>query len=114
MRALGVEVSAKEKWRCIHALLRLYSRALKDTEFYPNGFVKLKKDAINMKEKSKMHKLRHRQKSFLESIVSYTTYDILQLNYSNNAGQEPTLQQMIMELKTADGCTNLFHSVDMD
>ena len=118
VRALGVEVSSKYKWECMNQLLNLYSRKLKQSSKYPNGiqlhFVKLKKDGINMTERSKMDKLRHRQKVFLDSIGTYTTHDILQLDYSSDAGKIPTLHQMIMEIRSKDGVTNLFHSVDMD
>ena len=61
-----------------------------------------------------MDKLRHRQKDFLESVGSYVTHDVLQLDYSSDAGNIPTLRQMVMEITTRDGRSNLFHSVDMD
>ena len=50
----------------------------------------------------------------MESIGTYTTHDILQLDYSIESGKIPTPRQMIMEIKSRDGTTNLFHSVDMD
>ena len=49
-------------------------------------FVKLRKDAINTIEKGKMDKLRSRQEAFLKTILSSVTYDLVQLDYSNNAG----------------------------
>ena len=61
-----------------------------------------------------MDKLRHQQKVFLENIGTYTTHNILQLDNSSEAGKIPTLRQMVMEIKSKDRVTNLFHSVDMD
>jgi len=117
VKALTVEVSAKAKWECSRKLLRLYSRSIKTPQHYPNGvrlrFVKLKKDAINKAEKSKMDKLLYRQKGFLNEIVNFVSYDIIQLDYSHDAGRIPTLRQMIMTLKTKND-TPLFHNVDMD
>ena len=119
VQALCIEVAAKEKWACQTKLLKLYSRSIQGTDKYPNGirmrFVKLKKDAINMKEKSKLDKLRERQKQFLAGITTVVTYDICQLDYSSNEGTIPTLRQMIMSITSKnDGITPLFHSVDMD
>ena len=118
-QALCIEVSAPEKWKCQRKLLELYSRSIKSVNDYPNGirmrFVKLKKDAINMKEKSKLDKLRERQRQFVASICSQVTYEILQLDYSKEEGIIPTLRQMIMSITSKnDGITPLFHCVDMD
>ena len=77
-------------------------------------FVKFKKDAINPKERSKLDKLRERQKDFLKQIATTTSYDVLQLDYSRAEGVIPTLRQMVMGLKAKDGITPLFHCVDMD
>ena len=61
-------------------------------------FVKVKKTAVNSAEKSKMDKLRIRQKDFLKAIVSTTTDDIVRLHYPKEPGEYPTLRQVIMEL----------------
>ena len=112
-RALAVECSAKIKWRCQAKLLKLYSRKMKAVREYPNGirlrYVKVKKSAVNMIEKSKMDKLRGRQKDFLKSICSSTHDDMIQLDYSKDAGNIPTLRQMIMDLKSKDTNFPLFH-----
>ena len=90
---------------------------MKPVQEYPNGirlrFVKVKSAAVNTVEKSKMDKLRNRQKEFLKAIVNTTTDDIVQLNYSREAGKHPTHRQMIMELKSILGVP-LFHCVDLD
>ena len=119
VQALCIEVPAKEKWQCQKLLLRLYSRTIKAVNEYPNGirmrFVKLKKDAINMKEKSKLDKLRERQRRFLAGICSLVNYDVCQLDYSSDEGVIPTLRQMIMSITSRNnGITPLFHCVDMD
>ena len=67
-----------------------------------------------MIEKSKMDKLRGRQKDFLKSICSSTHDDMLQLDYSKDAGNIPTLRQMIMGLKSTQTSAPLFHCVDLD
>ena len=118
-RALTVEVSSQVKYTAIRKLTKLYSRVIKPTSEYPNGirlrFVKLKKDAINAEERSKLDKLRYRQQQFLEGIKSTTSYEILQLDYSNDAGKIPTLRQMIMSLTCLqDKKPPIFHCVDMD
>ena len=119
VQALCIEVPAKQKWASQKALLQLYSRAIKRVDQYPNGiqmrFVKMKKDAINMKEKSKLDKLRERQKQFVAGICTHVNYDIFQLDYSSAEGEIPTLRQMIMSITSKnDGVTPLFHCVDMD
>ena len=117
VRALAVECSAKLKWRCQNRLLKLYSRAMKAVKEYPNGirlrFVKVKKSAVNSTEKSKMDKLRGRQKDFLNAIMTTTIDEIVQIDYSPEAGKQPTLRQMIMELKSVSNVP-LFHCVDLD
>ena len=67
-----------------------------------------------MVEKSKMDKLRGRQKEFLKSIHSTTHEDILKLDYSKDTGNIPTLRQLIMDLKSAETNFPLFHCVDLD
>ena len=114
-----MEVSARHKWRAQNALLKLYGRTIKGNDQYPNGvrlrFVCPRKDGINKAEKSKMDKLRHRQKEFLESIKSSTTTDFFQLDYSPCQGEIPTLRQMIMSLNSKrEGNIPLFHCVDLD
>lgn len=116
---LCIEVSSRSKWTCQKDLLKLYSRTMKPVEAYPNGicmrFVKMKKDAINMKGKSKFDKLRERQKQFLAGIRTQVTYDVCQLDYSSRKGEIPTLRQMVMSITSKnDGETPLFHCVDMD
>ena len=118
-RALIIETANDNKWKCQRKLMQLYGRTNKPTSSYPNGirlrFVKLKKDAINAEEKGKLDKLRNRQQNFLKSIKSSTTYDILQLDYSSDAGSIPTLRQMIMSLQSSSKPqTPIFHCVDMD
>jgi hypothetical protein len=57
-------------------------------EEYPNGirlrFVKSKRDAINTKEKGKIERLKLRQKIFLNNILSSTTWDLVQLDYTRD------------------------------
>ena len=118
VRALSIEVSAKKKWKCQTALLKLYSRAIKDPSDYPNGirlrFVKLKQSSVNHIEKSKIDKLRMRQKKFLADICSNSTDKIIHLDYSSQAGIVPTLRQMIMSLMSTQTSAPLFHYVDLD
>ena len=118
VKALIVETSARNKWKAQKALINLYSRSIKPPRAYPNSirmrYVKFKKDAVNKEEKSKIDKLRNRQKQFLEGIQQYITNDILQLDYSSDPGNEPTLRQMILELKHSETGNPLFHTVDMD
>ena len=118
VRAIVVEASAQQKWEVQAALLKLYSRQIKDSSEYPNGirlrFVKMKKAGVNQIEKSKMEKLRQRQKAFLDTVTSHTSHDIIQLDYSSKAGKEPTLRQMIMSIKSKNTGFPLFHCVDMD
>ena len=117
VRALVVEASSKKKWEVQGALLKLYSRQMRDPNTYPNGirlrFVKMKKAGVNMVEKSKMEKLRQRQKDFLQAVTSHNTDEIIQLDYSPKRGV-PTLRQMIMGLNSRVTGFPLFHCVDMD
>ena len=118
VRALIVEASAQQKWQVQSALLQLYSRKMKDVHEYPNGirlrFVKMKNSGVNKVEKSKMDKLRQRQKDFLDTITSHSSHEIVQIDYSASAGEEPTLRQMIMGLRSKDSGYPLFHCIDMD
>ena len=119
VKALIVEVSAKQKWVAVNSLLKLYGRSIKGNDKYPNGirlrFVTLKKGCINKAEKSKMDKLCQRQKEFQETIRSTTSTDFVQLDYSTNQGRTPTLRQMIMSLMSRENSNiPLFHSVDLD
>ena len=54
------------------------------------------------------------QKKFLVHIFSYSTDDIIHLDYSSKAGVIPTLRQMIMGLKSQVSQQPLFHCVDLD
>ena len=118
VRALSLEVSAKKKWSILSALLKIYSRAIKDPSEYPNGirlsFVKLKTSSVNYIEKSKIDKLRTRQKKLLAAICSRSTDEIIHLDYSYDSGLVPTLRQMIMGLKSAITSAPIFHCVDLD
>jgi hypothetical protein len=116
VRALCVEVNAKYRWDVQRKLITYFGRNLKTLKEYPNGirlrFVKNKTDAINSAEKSKIEKLRARQKFFLNHIVSAETWDIVQLDYASKS-HEPTLRQMIMAIKNKNDVP-LFHCVDLD
>ena len=118
VRALIVECSSKVKWHCQAKLLQLYSRAIKTVKDYPNGvrlrFVKMRKAGVNTVEKSKMDKLRERQKTFLSNVCTARCEDIVMLDYSKHPGVIPTLRQMIMDLKSSGSEYPLFHSVDLD
>ena len=118
VQALTVEVEAKYQWKYQRTIAQFYCRTIKDTSEYPNGlrlrFVKRKADAINIKEKGKIDALRRRQQLFLKGIRSSTSHDINQIDYSSNRGKEPTLRQMIMNIKQHGSNVPLFHNVDLD
>jgi len=118
VQALTVEVEAKHQWKYQRTLAQFYCRSIKETKEYPNGlrlrFVKRKNDAINVKEKGKIDALRRRQQLFLKGIRSTTSFDINQIDYSSNGGTEPTLRQMIMDIKQSNTNAPLFHGVDLD
>jgi len=118
VQALTVEVDSKHQWKYQRTLAQFFSRTLKDSLEYPNGirlrFVKRRVDAINMVERSKIDALRQRQQNFLTQINVYPSYDIIQLDYSRKSGTEPTLRQMIMNIKQKDSDSPLFHSIDLD
>jgi hypothetical protein len=117
VHALNVDVDSNHRWEAQKKLTAYFGRAMKNKEEYPNGirlrFVKSKRDAINSVEKSKIERLRARQKSFLSSILSTVTWDIVQLDYATD-DNSPTLRQMIMSLTTKDKDIPLFHCVDLD
>jgi hypothetical protein len=117
IRALNVEVNTKYRWDAQRKLIDYFGRNSKDPTSYLNGirlrFVKNKKDGVNPVEKGKIERLRARQKTFLQNIVTSTTWDIIQLDYSPDIHQ-PTLRQMIMDMTTKDGNIPLFHCVDLD
>lgn len=105
-------------WEVQRNLLKLYSRQIKSPQEYPNGirlrFVKMKKSGVNKVEKAKMDKLRQRQKEFLATVTSHTSHEIIQIDYSPEAGEKPTLRQMIMNINSKTSGFPLFHCVDMD
>jgi hypothetical protein len=116
VRALNVEVNTRSRWEAQRKLIEYFGKNAKNPKAYPNGirlqFVKNKKDGINAAEKGKIERLQSRQKSFLDNILTTVTWDIIQLDYSPDRSQ-PTLRQMIMDLKT-DNDIPLFHCVDLD
>ena len=119
VQGLCIKVPSKEKWACQWELLKLYSRTIKEPSVYPNGicmcYIKFRKDAINMKEKSKLDKLHERQRQFLQGICPVVNYKVCQLDYSSEEGVIPTLRQMIMNITSKnDGKLTSFHCVDMD
>ena len=120
VKALIVEVDIKQKHKCQSKLAQFYRRTTRSIHEYPNGirlrFVKAWDDAINTSEKKKIEKLRIRQKEFLASIRTTSTYDILDLDSSVDRDETlPTLRQMIMSIRSSDNNTvPLFHSVDLD
>lgn len=117
VQALNVEVSSRNRWEAQRKLIKYFGKDLKHLKDYPNGirlrFVKNKKDGVSPVEKSKIERLRARQKVFLSTIVTISTWDVIQLDYSSDPNT-PTLRQMIMELKTEKDDIPLFHCVDLD
>jgi hypothetical protein len=117
VHALNVDVDSNYRWEAQKKLSAYFGRAMKNQEEYPNGirlrFVKSKRDALNSVEKSKIERLRARQKSFLSNILSTDTWDIVQLDYATD-DNSPTLRQMIMSLTTKNDNIPLFHCVDLD
>ena len=118
VRVLAVDVSARSKTRCTAKLLRLYSRTMKQVQDYPNGirlrFVKNRSSGVNSIEKSKMDKLRTRQNEFLDCIRTSVTEEIVSLDYFQDAGNIPTLRQMITDIVSPILNVPLFHCVDRD
>ena len=120
IKALIVEVDASHRHQCQKELSRFYRRTTRPIDEYPNGirlrFAKSWDDAINTSEKRKIEKLRMRQKDFLASIRTTSTYDILDLDNSPDADATiPTLRQMVMSIRSKDDDTiPLFHCVDLD
>jgi hypothetical protein len=117
INALNVEVCSTQRWEAQKKLQTYFGKAMKNQEEYPNGirlrFVKSKRDALNLNEKGKIERLRQRQKIFLDKILSTTTWDIVQLDYTRDDSL-PTLRQMIMSLTTGAQDVPLFHCVDLD
>ena len=61
-----------------------------------------------------MEKLRRRQKFFLETIKTYVTLDILEIDTAAN-NNEPTLRQMLMSITSQKNKeVPLFHCIDLD
>lgn len=118
IKALVVEVEKTKKIDYMRKLQRLLGSTKKLTNAYPNGirlrYVKNLADAYTVTEKAKIHKLRNRQKLFTRDVLTATSYDVIQLDYSPISGQ-PTLRQMIMNIKCKENTTTpLFHAVDLD
>lgn len=118
VKALNVEGSMRQKASILHKLHQYLGSTNKPIEQYPNQirlrFVKNKADTVNPTEKSKIDKLRDRQKLFTRDILTSTTFDIIQLDYARQRNN-PTLRQMIMSIKSkSHPNTPLFHSVDLD
>lgn len=60
------------------------------------------------RKKGKIDKLCHCQKDFLEGIQQHLCHDIVQIDYSPNPGEVPTLRQMVMELKHSESGNPIF------
>ena len=92
MKALIVKVDAKHRHKCQRTLVKFYCCTTRPIHEYPNGirlrFVKAWDDAINTLGKTKIERLRQRQKEFLKSIRTTTTYDILGLDSSVDRDEE--------------------------
>lgn len=98
-------------------LLRFYNSVTRETKDYSNGirlrFFKPYMEAVNSREKAKINALRNRQSEFLNMIQTRSSLDIVQIDHA--AEDEPTLRQMIMNIKSKDNNKiPLFHSVDLD
>jgi hypothetical protein len=118
VNALAIEVDSKSRRLGQKKFLEFFGRKAKPVHLCPNNirlrFVKSKSDAINTREKGKIDRLRTRQKKFLDSIVSTTNWDIMQLDFATDEGS-PTLRQMIMSITSkVDDNVPLFHCVDLD
>ncbi len=117
IRALIVEVASCNRYQFQRELIKFYSSTTKGTHYYPNGvrlrFVKAYQDALNTSQQTKIEKLRKRQKDFLNTIRSTTSYSLydIDMQYVN---QLPTLRQMIMSIRINGTDSPLFHSVDLD
>ena len=117
--SLTVEVEKSIRWESQRKFLKYFGRTPKKTSEYPNGirlrFVKYKKDAITTLEKTRIDRLRTRQKHFLASIKKSQTWDIEQLDYANPDSDDLTLRQMIMDIKSVKfPSIPLFHCVDLN
>jgi len=102
--ALMVEVDASIRWSSQRRFIKYFGRTPKQTHQYPNGirlrFVKFKKDALSTQEKTRIERLRIRQKHFLASVNSSQSWDIEQLDYADPNSNDQTLRQMIMDIKS--------------
>ena len=117
--ALTVEVSTELKWDSQRKFLRFFGRKPKDTKEYPNGirlrFVKNKRDALTSPEKSRIDRLRQRQQKFTTSVQRTQTWNITQLDYADPTTNDPTLRQMIMDIKSRHFPEiPLFHCIDLN
>lgn len=118
IKGLVVEVSASKKFEYQRALRKLYSSTTHSTDKYPN-FVRLRfvisyADGKNIQEKSKVEKLRQRQKRFLATIRSTTSYSLTDLD-CDYVSELPSLREMIMSIRVHNNQDiPLFHNVDLD
>ena len=119
--ALHVEVEDKggQKYVYMNKLLKMFGRTSGELVSHsPNGvrmrFVKLQRDAISIKEREKLNRLRIRQKKFVSVIVTAESEDIENLDYCLDE-DDITLREMIMEIRSEKyKDTQLFFSVDAD
>ena len=118
---MHVEVEDKggQKYEYMNKLLKKFGRTSGELVSHsPNGvrmrFVKLQRDAISIKEREKLNRLRVRQKKFVSVIVTAECEDIESLDYCTNM-EDITLCEMIMEIRSEKyKDTQLFFSVDAD
>ena len=101
---MHVEVEDKggQKYEYMNKLLKKFGRTSGELVSHsPNGvrmrFVKLQRDAISIKEREKLNRLRVRQKKFVSVIVTAECEDIESLDYCTNM-EDITLREMIMEM----------------
>ena len=117
VNALHVEAEKGKKYDVRKKLLKLYGRTTANSELLPNGirlrFVTPRAEAASTHAKSKLDRLRQRQKGFLSSIRSLSTWDIMHLDW-NITPEKPTLRQLIMNIKPQTCDTKLIFSVDLD
>lgn len=116
--ALHIEVDARSQTDDKKKLLKLYGRSSKPSKEYPNGirlrFVPLRSKVINTKERIKIENLRLRQRLFLQTVRTQTTFDIMELDRPAGKNQ-PSLREMMMSLSPSNGPgTPLFHCIDLD
>lgn len=116
--ALHVDIDARTITKDKTVMMQTYGRSSKPSEQYPNGirlrFVTSRDKVINVNERKKIENLRIRQRQFLNTIRTQTTYDILELDRPAGQGK-PTLRQMLMSLKCSENNeVPLFHCIDLD